>query len=64
MSIKKLYEGFYLSPDGLHIVELKQNSPNKHLIDVVGYDGFCVDFWFDVFKPEALIIFGAWERLK
>ncbi len=61
---KKLYLGFYLSPDGKHIIELVQNNKNKYLIDVIGFDGHFVDFFFDIFKCEALVIFSAWSRLK
>lgn len=60
---KKLHLGFYLSPDGKHIIELVQNNRNKYLIDVIGFDGYFVDFFFDLFTPEAMVIFSAWGRL-
>jgi hypothetical protein len=53
--------GFYLSPDGKEIIELKKINPAW--VDVVGYDGDFVDVLFDISITDCGIIFSTWEFL-
>jgi len=52
--------GFYLSPDGLHIVEILFEEP-CHVVNsrVNDFD----DFIFDCFVDDLPVIFGCWEYL-
>lgn len=56
--------GFYLSPDGKHIVEIKKSTDSEYFLDVIGYDGEFEDFLFDICLSDFNLIFSAWERLK
>lgn len=64
-------EGFYLSPDGKHIIELVENRSWKHgynvisgeYLDLDGETKFIIDDIADMPKECAGIIFSAWERL-
>jgi hypothetical protein len=55
--------GFYLSPDGNHIIEIKQ-SESTHFVDIIGFDGEFEDFLFDLSKCCLYIIFSSWELLE
>jgi hypothetical protein len=55
-------EGFYLSPDGKKIVELKQHR-SYFFIDVIGLSVKWVDALFDIDKQDAKIIFSCWIYL-
>ena len=62
--------GFYLSPDGKEIIELKPEPDTSYFadgdpvwVDVVGYDGEFVDVLFDISFTDCEVIFSTWEFL-
>lgn len=58
-------EGFYLSPDGLHIVELSKKIWFENVFNVFGLAyGYEDTFFFDGLDYELEIIFSSWEILE
>ena len=63
-------DGFYLSPDGLHIVELEKSDDCDFFKDVIGpcFDSrgnfIAPDFLFDISSEDVEFMFSSWELLE
>ena len=60
--------GFYLSPDGKHIVFIQKERGSKYFVEVlagssIGDDVFIVDILFDICSSDLDTIFSAWIYL-
>jgi hypothetical protein len=63
-------EGFYLSPDGLYIIELEKSNDYDYFKNVIGPcldsrgNFIASDFLFDISSEDAEFIFSSWELLE
>jgi folate-dependent tRNA-U54 methylase TrmFO/GidA len=61
-------EGFYLSPDGLYIVELRKQDKITSFFDVIGYEPSNKwdksDFITDLCCTDLSMFFSTWGILE
>jgi hypothetical protein len=55
--------GFYLSPDGKHIIQIQKSLDFKYLFDVYGHVGGFDDWIEEFYQDDLEVLFSAWERL-
>ena len=55
--------GFYVSPDGRHIIQLRQCTSWLFGFEVVGISLKWIDTLFVINKEDAKMVFSCWEYL-